>query len=101
MSCRKPRRIETGDQHNLTFWREFKARHMAPFDVIIDDASHVAERTIATFREMWPHLSEGGIYLVRGGPETFRYSLVLAKTKEKTRVFFSFFVSDATGFMID
>lgn len=35
-----------------------------PFDFIIDDASHVCERTIASFKAWWPHLKPGGLYVV-------------------------------------
>jgi hypothetical protein len=59
-----PNRIETGSQGNVSFWADVKARH-APFDVIIDDASHDMNLTITTFNELWPHLKEGGIYMVR------------------------------------
>jgi hypothetical protein len=34
------------------------------FDIIIDDASHISSKTIATFRNLWPLLSPGGIYVI-------------------------------------
>lgn len=35
-----------------------------PFDVIIDDASHLSSKTIESFRLLWPHLKPGGWYVV-------------------------------------
>jgi len=34
-----------------------------PFDIIIDDGSHVMDHQILTFEELFPFLAEGGIYL--------------------------------------
>lgn len=33
------------------------------FDIIIDDGSHQIEDQLATFRNLWPHLAHGGIYI--------------------------------------
>jgi 8-demethyl-8-(2-methoxy-alpha-L-rhamnosyl)tetracenomycin-C 3'-O-methyltransferase len=35
-----------------------------PFDVIIDDASHISSKTIASFELLWPHLRPGGVYAI-------------------------------------
>jgi hypothetical protein len=35
-----------------------------PFDIIIDDASHLSSLTIASFELLWPHLKPGGWYVV-------------------------------------
>lgn len=35
-----------------------------PFDVIIDDASHLSSLTIASFEQLWPFLKPGGWYVV-------------------------------------
>lgn len=34
------------------------------FDVVIDDASHFASKTIASFETWWPHVMRGGLYIV-------------------------------------
>jgi 8-demethyl-8-(2-methoxy-alpha-L-rhamnosyl)tetracenomycin-C 3'-O-methyltransferase len=34
------------------------------FDIIIDDASHISSKTIASFITWWPKLKRGGIYVV-------------------------------------
>lgn len=35
-----------------------------PFNVVIDDASHVSSKTIASFKLLWPHLAPGGVYVI-------------------------------------
>ena len=35
-----------------------------PFDIIIDDASHINEHQIITFKHLFPKLNPGGIYIV-------------------------------------
>lgn len=35
-----------------------------PFDLIIDDASHVGTASWATFLGLWPHVCPGGIYAI-------------------------------------
>lgn len=52
-----------GDQSDKSF-TDLIAATSGPFDVIIDDASHVSSLTIASFKNLWPHLKPGGIYVV-------------------------------------
>lgn len=52
----------TGDQNDETTIN--LAALYGPFDVIIDDASHISSKTIASFRLLWPHLAPGGLYVV-------------------------------------
>jgi len=35
-----------------------------PFQVIIDDASHLSSKTIASFELLYPHLNPGGLYII-------------------------------------
>ena len=35
-----------------------------PFDIIIDDASHISSLTIQTFDMLWPALKPGGLYVI-------------------------------------
>jgi hypothetical protein len=35
-----------------------------PFDVIVDDCSHLSSKTIASFKALYPHLAAGGLYVV-------------------------------------
>jgi hypothetical protein len=37
-----------------------------PFDVIIDDGSHVPAHMISTLFEMWPSVKPGGTYIIEG-----------------------------------
>lgn len=34
------------------------------FDVIIDDASHISSKTITSFQYLYPHLKDGGLYVI-------------------------------------
>jgi hypothetical protein len=45
-------------------WAVPASRPYAPFDVIVDDASHRSSKTIASFRLLYPHLAPGGLYVV-------------------------------------
>lgn len=40
------------------------ARELGPFDFVIDDGSHVNAHQIETFGILWPHVKDGGIYIV-------------------------------------
>lgn len=35
-----------------------------PFDVIIDDASHLSSKTITSFQLLYPHLATNGLYVI-------------------------------------
>ena len=39
-------------------------REAGPFDVIVDDGSHINSHVIETFRIMFPKLKDGGVYVV-------------------------------------
>ena len=39
------------------------AEQFGPFDVVIDDASHLSRLTIATFKATWRHIKPGGFYV--------------------------------------
>jgi hypothetical protein len=55
-------RICIGDQGSQAFWRDFKTT--APLiDVVIDDASHRPDHQILSFKELFPHLRAGGVYI--------------------------------------
>lgn len=61
----RERRIRTftGDQTDRVFLEQL-IRDQGPFDVMIDDGSHVNEHVRATFRILWPLLPPGGIYVI-------------------------------------
>ena len=40
------------------------AKELGPWDIIIDDGSHMPLHQVITFEELWPHLNAGGLYCV-------------------------------------
>jgi len=42
-----------------------------PFDVIIDDGSHVPKHVVATFQHLFPTLADGGIYVIEDTQTAF------------------------------
>ncbi|KAI1694191.1 mycinamicin VI 2''-O-methyltransferase [Ditylenchus destructor] len=43
---------------------EAMARKYGPFDIIIDDASHLVSEQIASFQTLFPHVKSGGVYVI-------------------------------------
>jgi SAM-dependent methyltransferase len=54
--------IYIGNQGDRQFWRLFKAK-VPQIDVVIDDGSHFPWEQILTFKELFPVLSPGGVYI--------------------------------------
>ena len=52
-----------GNQYNKSDLERVAATH-GPFDIIIDDGSHVSKHIIFSFENLFPHLKDGGIYIV-------------------------------------
>ncbi len=61
----RERRISTfaGNQTDGEFLRRVEAT-AGPFDVVIDDGSHVSSDIAATFDVLWPLLRPGGVYVI-------------------------------------
>jgi hypothetical protein len=55
-------KIFIGDQENIEFLRELKTK-IPPPDIFIDDGGHLMKQQINTFKEMFPHMKPGGIFL--------------------------------------
>jgi len=55
--------IEIGDQADPEFLKAMAARR-GPFDLIIDDGGHMMHQQKASFTHLWPHLKDGGIYVI-------------------------------------
>lgn len=55
--------IRIGDQSDVPFLLG-TANERGPFDVIVDDGSHMCDHQIITFQTLWPHLKDGGLYIV-------------------------------------
>jgi hypothetical protein len=61
---RRPRvDIEIMDQSSLEDLTAIASRH-GPFDIVVEDGSHKWEHQITTLRTIFPHVTEGGIYIV-------------------------------------
>lgn len=58
-------RIRTiaGDQNNPTFLREL-AEKEGPFDIIVDDGSHVNEHVRTSFESLFRYVRPGGFYVI-------------------------------------
>jgi hypothetical protein len=52
-----------GDQSDPAFLEDLGSR-LGPFEVIIDDGSHVCAHVITSVKALFPHLAEGGIYVI-------------------------------------
>lgn len=55
--------IVQGDQSDANFLRAL-TRTKGPFDIIIDDGSHVQSHIIASFEALFPLMKSGGIYVI-------------------------------------
>ncbi|MEU9111255.1 class I SAM-dependent methyltransferase [Streptomyces sp. NPDC048483] len=56
-------RTFVGSQNDASFLRELAERH-GPFDIIIDDGSHVNEHILASFDALLPYVRPGGWYVI-------------------------------------
>jgi cephalosporin hydroxylase len=55
-------RVLVGDQADRGFLRSVRAE-IPRVDILIDDGGHRMDQQIVTFEELFPHISEDGIYL--------------------------------------
>ena len=79
-----------GDQTDSRFLRQLDREH-GPFDLVIDDGSHVNAHVVTTFGILWPLLAPGGSYAIEdtqtsyldefggGGPGTRGTSMEMVK----------------------
>jgi hypothetical protein len=56
-------RFEQGDQSDPDFLQALIEKY-APFDIVIDDGSHIGRHIIASFGALWSALVPGGIYAI-------------------------------------
>ena len=56
-------KIELADQSNLEHLAQLAAKH-GPFDIIVEDGSHMWEHQITTLRALFPFVKNGGYYVV-------------------------------------
>jgi Methyltransferase domain len=55
--------VVIGDQNDRTFLRDLAAK-LGPVDVVIEDGGHLMSQQIGTFEAFWPHIAEGGVFLI-------------------------------------
>jgi predicted O-methyltransferase YrrM len=55
--------VVIGDQEDREFLREL-AQRVGPVDVLIEDGGHTAAQQVNTFEEFWPHIRNGGVFLM-------------------------------------
>lgn len=53
--------VEIGSQDDPNFWAAFKEKYPR-VDILLDDGGHFSNQQILTFREMFPHIKDGGLY---------------------------------------
>ena len=56
-------KVYIGDQGDRAFLREVRSE-IGTLDIVIDDGGHLANQQITSFEELYPALSENGVYLV-------------------------------------
>jgi len=54
--------VEIGSQEDPGFWAAFKEKYPR-VDILLDDGGHTINQQITTFREMFPHIKDGGLYM--------------------------------------
>jgi hypothetical protein len=56
-------RFERGDAADASFLRRVARAH-GPFDIVIDDGSHVGRDIVPAFRALWPAVRQHGFYVI-------------------------------------
>lgn len=55
--------ILIGDQSDRAFLAQLAAEH-GPWDIILDDGGHTDRQILTSFEVLFPHLKDGGVYLI-------------------------------------
>ncbi len=55
--------VVIGNQEDRGFLRSL-AERVGDIDVLIEDGGHTMAQQIATFEELWPHITAGGVFLI-------------------------------------
>ena len=63
--------IEIGSQEDRNFWADFKQKYPR-VDILLDDGGHTMNQQIISFKEMFPHIQEGGIYMCEDCGTSYR-----------------------------
>jgi hypothetical protein len=62
--------VRQGSQDDAAFLTRMSAEH-GPFDIVIDDGSHVPAHVTASFNILFPLLADGGLYVIEDVQSTF------------------------------
>jgi len=62
--------VRQGSQDDAAFLRRMSAEH-GPFDIVVDDGSHVPAHVVASFQVLFPLLADGGLYVIEDVQTTF------------------------------
>lgn len=55
--------VEIGSQDDPIFLSQISLKY-GPFDMILDDGSHMNNHQIYSFQQLWSHVKSGGVYLI-------------------------------------
>ena len=77
-----------GDQEDRNFLNTLVEK-IPKIDILIDDGGHRMKQQIATFEELFPHISENGIYLCEDLHTSYRKSHGGGYRKKKTFIEYS------------
>jgi len=64
--------LVTGDQTDVTLLARL-AHEEAPWDVVIDDGSHINKLTLPTFYTTFPYVARGGLYFIEDMQTSWKY----------------------------
>ncbi len=73
-----------GSQTDVDFLGSVVAKTGGQFDIIIDDGGHGAGQAEATFGVLWPHLRDGGIYVIEDLEITHKQLRLAQKRNTRT-----------------
>lgn len=101
--------VEIGNQADAAFLSRLAARY-GPFDVVLDDGSHINAHQIASFEALWPHMRDRSVYMVEdchtsywpgfgGGYRNAASFIEFAK--RKVDAMHSWYTDDDTAFPFD
>jgi len=101
--------VEIGNQADPAFLARLAEKH-GPFDIILDDGSHINQHQITSFTHLWPHLADHGLYVVEDCHTSYwpgfggghrEPSSFIEFAKSKVDAMHSWYTDDDEGFPFD
>jgi len=80
--------VALGDQSDGEFW-DWYLKDKPKFDVIVDDGSHVNDHQILTLLKLFPHLKEGGTFIIEDTHTSYWHQWGGGFKKENTCIEFT------------